>query len=116
MLNKYVAMGLLIGWAGSAQAAETPKAGELDKRIRFVDYNPNQVTQIVGALFTSTQIEFGADETVIHASVGDPVWEIAPSENLVFLKVREIHKQTNLQESPNVPTARRDPIRSSLAR
>jgi type IV secretion system protein VirB9 len=96
MLKK-IAILILIGFAGLAEAAETPKGGDLDKRIRFVDYNPNQVTQIIGALFTSTQIEFGADETVIHASVGDPVWEIAPSENLVFLKVREIHKPTNLQ-------------------
>ena len=41
-------------------AAELPKEGKLDNRIRFVDYDPHQVTQIVSALFVSTQIEFGA--------------------------------------------------------
>ena len=94
-----VLLAAILAYGGTlgSIAAELPKEGKLDNRIRFVDYDPHQVTQIVSALFVSTQIEFGADETVIHASIGDPVWEIAPSENFVFVKVREVHKSTNLQ-------------------
>ena len=78
-------------------AAELPKEGRDDQRVRFVNYNPFQVVQIVGALRTSTQIEFASDETVVHATVGNPIWEIAPTGNLVFVKPKEMHPATNMQ-------------------
>ena len=78
-------------------AAELPKEGRDDQRVRFVNYNPFQVVQIVGALRTSTQIEFAVDETVVHATVGNPIWEIAPTGNLVFVKPKEMHPATNMQ-------------------
>ena len=93
----FVAALLASASPAAVLAAEIPKEGKLDEHIRFVDYNPFQITLVATALFASTQIQFGEDETVIHASIGDPVWEIAPTDNHVFIKVREIHKPTNLQ-------------------
>jgi type IV secretion system protein VirB9 len=90
-------VGLLAILASGAFAAETPREGRQDTRVRFVDYDPHQVFEIWGALRHSTQIQFAADEIVVHAAVGNFVWEVAPTGNIVFLKPKEAHPPTNLQ-------------------
>ena len=41
-----------------AFALDTPVGGSSDRRIRFVDYTPNDVVKVVGRFRASTQIEF----------------------------------------------------------
>jgi type IV secretion system protein VirB9 len=89
-------------WAASftiqpAIAEETPKAGVLDTRVRVVDYNEHQVFRLTGVFRSATQIVFGAGEEIVSAALGDTVsWEIAPAENMLFLKPKDAAGPTNL--------------------
>lgn len=105
MKRLLIAALLAAGCLTSAWALETPKSGAQDNRVRFVDYQPYDVTKVVGSLRSSVQIEFAPDEEIVHVALGNTVaWEVAPAGNILFLKPRESHPTTNLQ----VVTARRD--------
>ena len=81
-----------------AFALETPVGGSSDRRIRFVDYTPNDVVKVVGRFRASTQIEFAPGEEIAHVAIGDSVaWEVAPAKNILFVKPREKNPATNLQ-------------------
>ena len=93
-------VGLVIG-AGivgtPARSAETPRAGYKDGRVRNVDYDPDQVVTLTGHFRHAIEIQFGANETVTQAALGDTVsWGIAPVANIIFLKPRERARGTNL--------------------
>jgi type IV secretion system protein VirB9 len=93
-----------------ATAAELPKPGKQDQRVTFIDYDPYNVTRIVGGLRASTQLEFAVDEEIIHVAIGNTIaWEVAPAGHVLFLKPREHHPSTNMQ----VITARKDGVRRS---
>ncbi|HWT56805.1 MAG TPA: P-type conjugative transfer protein VirB9 [Rhizobium sp.] len=88
-----------------AHALETPRGAAQDSRIRFVDYQPFNITKVVGTLRSSVQIEFAADEEIAHVALGNSVaWEVAPAGNILFLKPRENQPVTNI----SVVTTRRD--------
>ena len=81
----------------SAQAEETPRVGLLDARVRLVDYNESQVYLVNGVFRSATQIIFGNGEEIATAALGDTIsWEIAPAENMLFLKPRDDAGPTNL--------------------
>lgn len=98
----------IMAWAWiatSAHALETPASAPQDNRIRFVDYQPYNITKIVGSLRSSVQVEFAPDEEIAHVALGNTVaWEVAPAGNILFLKPRENQPVTNI----SVVTARRD--------
>ena len=80
-----------------AMAAETPRPTSQDNRIRDVVYSDTQVFRIVGVFRSATQIVFSAGERVEHVALGDTVsWEVAPAENSLFIKPRELEGSTNL--------------------
>ncbi|MEQ1696567.1 MAG: TrbG/VirB9 family P-type conjugative transfer protein [Hyphomicrobiaceae bacterium] len=86
-----------VAWCSPSLAAQDPVAGNLDSRIRFIDYAPYQVTRVAGALWSSTQIEFSADEDIQHVGIGNAIaWDVAVKGNLIFLKPRELQGPTNL--------------------
>ncbi|EJC84138.1 P-type conjugative transfer protein VirB9 [Rhizobium leguminosarum bv. trifolii WSM2297] len=96
---------LVTGFSSAAIALETPRGAAQDSRIRFVDYQPYNITKIVGTLRSSVQIEFSADEEIAHVALGNSVaWEVAPAGNILFLKPRENQPVTNI----SVVTTRRD--------
>jgi len=81
-----------------ANALDIPVGGVQDKRIRFVNYNANDVVKVVGRYRTSTQIEFDPHEEIVQVAGGDTAsWEIAPAKNILFIKPREKNPPTNLQ-------------------
>ncbi|MDR9774746.1 P-type conjugative transfer protein VirB9 [Rhizobium hidalgonense] len=93
------------GFSSAAIALETPRSAAQDSRIRFVDYQPYNITKVVGTLRSSVQIEFAADEEIAHVALGNSVaWEVAPAGNILFLKPRENQPVTNI----SVVTTRRD--------
>ncbi|MBB3965893.1 P-type conjugative transfer protein VirB9 [Rhizobium metallidurans] len=102
------AIVVLIGLSGSmpqALALEIPRGASKDSRVRFVDYQPYDITRIVGSLRSSVQVEFAADEEVAQVALGNSVaWEVAPAGNILFLKPRENQPVTNI----SVVTTRRD--------
>lgn len=96
MMRQSLAMLVALA-AAPVMAAETPKAGYADPRVRTVDYNPSQVYRIVGVFRTATQVVFGSDENIVNVAVGDSVsWEVAPRGYLLFIKPREHAGPTNL--------------------
>ncbi|NKN10550.1 P-type conjugative transfer protein VirB9 [Rhizobium laguerreae] len=100
-----IAFFLVASLSSTAHALETPRGAAQDGRIRFVDYQPYNITKIVGTLRSSVQIEFAADEEIAHVALGNSVaWEVAPAGNILFLKPRENQPVTNI----SVVTTRRD--------
>lgn len=96
---------LLAGMTSSALALEIPRGASQDSRVRFVDYQPYNITRIIGSLRSSVQVEFAADEEIAHVALGNSVaWEVAPAGNILFLKPRENQPVTNL----SVVTTQRD--------
>jgi type IV secretion system protein VirB9 len=83
--------------ASPLAANETPHPTAQDSRIREVIYSDGQVFRIVGVFRSATQIVFSANERVEHVALGDTVsWEVAPAENSLFIKPRELAGSTNL--------------------
>lgn len=91
-------LALCTGLLGAPAAAEeTPKAGYLDSRVRMVDYNEHQVYRLTGVFRSATQVVFGNGEEIVSAALGDTIsWEIAPAENMLFLKPKDDAGPTNL--------------------
>ena len=91
------AMVLSLAAAAPAGAVETPRPGAADPRIKTVDYDPQDVVRLVGALRTATQIRFSAEETIEHVALGDASgWEVAPETNILFVKPSAPGAPTNL--------------------
>ena len=104
-LHYLVPLALALGLISPALALDTPRSAPQDSRIRFVDYQPYNITKIVGTLRSSVQIEFAADEEIAHVALGNSVaWEVAPAGNILFLKPRENQPVTNI----SIVTTRRD--------
>lgn len=100
-----IATLFLAASASTALALEIPRGASQDSRVRFVDYQPYNITRIVGSLRSSVQVEFSADEEIAHVALGNSVaWEVAPAGNILFLKPRENQPVTNI----SVVTTRRD--------
>ena len=80
-----------------ARAGETPRPTAQDRRIREVVYSDAQVFRVVGVFRAATQIVFSPTERIEHVALGDTVsWEVAPAENSLFIKPRELAGSTNL--------------------
>ena len=88
-----------------ANALEIPTSAQQDNRVRLVNYQPYNITRIVGTIRSSVQVEFAPDEEIAHVALGNTVaWEVAPAGHILFLKPRENQPATNL----SVVTTRRD--------
>ena len=78
-------------------AEEIPRAGNQDSRIRYINYDADEVVRVNGVFRAASQIVFGAGETISSVALGDTVsWEVAPAENILFIKPRERAPATNL--------------------
>jgi len=81
-------------------AQNNPKPYPSDGRIKRVYYQDNNVTPLNGITFTTTQIVFGEDETVIDIEGGDTaVWMVtrhALLNNMVFVKPTVFNSDSNL--------------------
>lgn len=83
--------------AAPALAAETPRPGAADPRIRTVDYDPDQVVRLVGTLRAALQVRFAPEESILHVALGDGGgWEVAPERNILFVKPVALKPPTNL--------------------
>ena len=92
-----IAAAALAVWASAAIASENPRPTAQDSRIREAIFSESQVFRIVGVYRSATQIVFSANERVEHVALGDTVsWEVAPAENSLFIKPRELAGATNL--------------------
>jgi type IV secretion system protein VirB9 len=84
---------------GPAAAAETPRAGVVDPRIRTIAYDSDQVVLLTGYLGYQMMIEFEPDERIENVSIGDSTgWQVTPNHkaNLLFLKPMGVSAPTNM--------------------
>jgi type IV secretion system protein VirB9 len=83
-----------------AHAAQDPVPSKGDPRIRFVDYDPNNVVTIYGKVGTSTMILFEPDEQLVDMVGGNTdAWQAASTgkRNGVFFKPAVSAPATNIQ-------------------
>lgn len=78
-------------------ALKAPKDTVLDKRIKILVYNPDDVFKFTGYYGYQANIEFGDGENVDTISLGDTIaWQIVPSGKRLFLKPMEPNATTNM--------------------
>jgi type IV secretion system protein VirB9 len=99
--RNHILAALVLGCAlsGAAQAADTPRPGLVDPRIRTVAYNPDQVVRLTGYFGIQTMLEFAPDERIENVSIGDAMgWQVTPNKkaNLLFLKPLDRSAATNM--------------------
>jgi type IV secretion system protein VirB9 len=85
--------------AGPALAADAPRPGAVDSRIRTVTYDPDQVVRLTGYFGIQTMLEFAPDERIENVSIGDALgWQVTPNKkaNLLFLKPLDRTAATNM--------------------
>lgn len=95
-----LALALALGLAcGTAHAADVPQPGVTDSRIQTVDYDPEQVILLLGALNYQFMLEFGNDERIENVSIGDAIgWQVTPNKaaNRLFIKPVDPKSGTNM--------------------
>lgn len=80
-----------------AFAEETPRGGRQDTRIRYINYDADEVVRVNGVFRIASQIVFGEGEQISSVALGDTVsWEVATADNVLFIKPREAAPATNL--------------------
>lgn len=70
-----------------------------DPRIRFVEYDPNQIVRVICHTGYQMTIEFSSGERIETVAIGDSTaWQVTPNAaaNLVFLKPVALGRPTNL--------------------
>lgn len=78
-------------------ALREPKDTALDKRIKIMVYNPDDVFKFVGYYGYQANIEFAEGEIVDTISMGDTIaWQVVPSGKRIFLKPMEPDATTNM--------------------
>jgi type IV secretion system protein VirB9 len=98
MLTVFVLTAALLA-AGELHAAQTPRAGAIDPRIRTVDFDPDQVVLLKGYFGYQMMLEFAPDERIENVSIGDALaWLVTPNRkaNLLFLKPVTADASTNM--------------------
>lgn len=88
---------LLLLAALPAPALQRPSHSDYDRRIQYVDYNPDEVVQVNVAAGFVTDLCFSAEETVKSYVTGfSSAWDFAASGNHLFLKPKDEEATTNL--------------------
>jgi type IV secretion system protein VirB9 len=85
--------------ATGVSAAESPRPGPLDPRIRTVFYDPEEVVQLRGSPGYQMTVEFGEGERIENVAIGDSLaWQVTPNKKatLLFLKPLSLHAVTNM--------------------
>lgn len=98
---------ILMSWNSSVVLAESsPRSGPLDKRIKYIQYNKDEVVVVNGSYGASTMIVFQDDEKIETLGAGDAIaWKVEPNKkgNVLFVKPVEKNANANL----NVLTSKR---------
>jgi type IV secretion system protein VirB9 len=84
-------------YSGHASALTDSQPIQVDHRVRFVMYQPDQVYRFTGHYRYQSAIEFAANEEIKTISMGDSTaWMLNPSGNRLFLKPLEQDATTNM--------------------
>jgi len=94
--------------SATAFAVQKPRSLSTDKRIKVVTYQKNNVVNIYGTTFVTTQVVFGKGERVADIECGDlPAWTATVpkfAQNTVFFKPTITNSNTNVTVLTNKHT------------
>lgn len=100
-----IALAFLLAMGAASSAAERPKPGPSDPRIRVVRYDPNEVIELEGTLGYAMSVEFAENEKIENVAIGDSQgWQVTPNRraNLLFLKPMRRDAVTNMAVYTNL--------------
>lgn len=87
----FLTLACLLFAAIGARAEDTPTAGRLDPRMRYLAYNPDQVVRLSTAVGATLVVTFGANETVTAVAVSNSKDLAAlPRGNYLFFKASKV--------------------------
>lgn len=99
MMKFILSAALVASAAMPAWALSTPEAGRFDYRVKFVDYNAQDVVKLVAHYGYQIDVVMADDEAVVDGGVflGDAnAWKFGTHRNHVFLKPSAQFAETNL--------------------
>ncbi len=94
-----LALLLLATVTAPVAAADLPRPGATDPRIRTITYDPAQVFTLTGQIGYQMIMEFGPGERIENVAVGDSeAWQVTPNRraDLLFLKPLAPLASTNM--------------------
>ncbi|WP_165905052.1 P-type conjugative transfer protein VirB9 [Parashewanella curva] len=87
----------LMLFSSTSFAIETPHIGHFDRRVRHINFNPQQVVKLVGHYGFATDIAFGSGESIKQIAMGDSAaWSVTPVDNHIFIKPKAQQAITNM--------------------
>ncbi|MGO7733153.1 type IV secretion system protein VirB9 [Rhizobium leguminosarum] len=91
MITRYVFVAaIILGVSGHSHAEQRPVAGGHDPRMRYINYDPEQVVNLSSAVGATLVVTFAQGETVTAVAVSNSNDLAAmPRENYLFLKSKE---------------------------
>lgn len=103
-LSLALSLSLSLALAGTVHAAQDTRAAPGDPRIRFVDYDADNVVTVYGSIGTDTLILFEQGETLIDMTGGDTeAWgaNTPRARNGIFIKPKATVANTNIHVITN---------------
>jgi len=99
------ALALLLLVPALAMAEATPPRGEVDSRVRTIDYDPANVVRLGTFYGVSTHVQFGEGEKISDVAVGDTeAWQVIPRGRNLFFKPKAEKADTNVTVITNKRT------------
>lgn len=85
-------------WAGIAAISLTTPFSTLANSIRYVDYHPDRIPNIITAEGIASEIIFEEDEDIVYHTFGfDAAWEaIVVRDHILIFKSKDPQPETNL--------------------
>jgi type IV secretion system protein VirB9 len=93
-MKRLLALSLLV-----LTAARLPVPGPVDPHVQSVEFVPDEVVRLQGALGWQIMIEFAPDERIENVSIGDAMaWQVTPNKKArnLFLKPLIKNATTNM--------------------
>ncbi|MGI8398247.1 P-type conjugative transfer protein VirB9 (plasmid) [Agrobacterium deltaense] len=89
--NLFLGLVCILFVTSGAKAEDTPAAGKLDPRMRYLAYNPDEVVHLSTAVGATLVVTFGSNETVTAVAVSNSKDLAAlPRGNYLFFKASKV--------------------------
>jgi type IV secretion system protein VirB9 len=99
-----IAAALILVAPALCHAESSPRAGQLDPRVRDVVYHKDNVVGVDASYGVSTMIILGEDEKIETLALGDSIaWKVEPNRrgNIIFIKPVDKDAHSNLNVVTN---------------
>lgn len=100
----FLAAAMILLAPALSRAESSPRAGQLDPRVRDVVYHRDNVVGVDASYGVSTMIILGEDEKIETLALGDSIaWKVEPNRrgNIIFIKPVDKDAHSNLNVVTN---------------